>query len=109
MLSSIRFVWICTWILAPVLVSLSSYGKQRTSRFLSAQRIQASYGIVMISPVEARQPNDNLFTDQPDLDSVIFDPFIEASEVVCVYSFTKGFGNDGRLVPNLYTVAQSII
>ena len=50
-----------------------------------------------------------MFTDQPDLDSVIFDPFIEASEVVCVYSFTKGFGNDGRLVPNLYTVAQSII
>ena len=38
----------------------------------------------MISPVEARQPNDTLFTDQPDLDSAIFDQFIEASGVVCV-------------------------
>lgn len=55
----------------------------------------------MISPVEARPLNDNLFTDQPDLDSVIFDPFIEAREVVCVYSSTKGFGNDGRLVQYL--------
>lgn len=55
----------------------------------------------MISPVEARPPKETLFTDQPDLDSAIFDQFIEASEVVCVYSFTKGFGNDGRLVPYL--------
>lgn len=55
----------------------------------------------MISPIVAFQPNDTLFTDQPDLASAIFDQFTEASEEVWVYSSTKGFGNDGRLVQYL--------
>lgn len=81
LLSSIRFVCICIWILAPVLVSLSSYGKHITSRFLSAQRIQASYGIVTISPVVAFHPKENIFTNQPPhLFSTIIGQFIAENE-----------------------------
>jgi len=55
----------------------------------------------MISPVDDFKLNQTVFTDQPDLASAIVDQFIAASEVVCVYSFIKGYGNDGRLVPYL--------
>lgn len=76
LLSSIRFVWICICILAQSFVSLSSYGKQRTSRFLSAHRIQASYGIVTISHIVAFHPKERVFTVQPpERDSTIIDPF----------------------------------
>ena len=64
----------------------------------------------MISPVVAFPPKERVFTvPPPDLDSTIIDQFIEASEVLCVYNFTKGFGNDGRLVQYLYTSPEFII
>jgi hypothetical protein len=96
-----RFVCICTCILAQEFHVFNSYGRRITSRFFSAHRIPASYGIVTISHVLALHENEVSTTVHHDLLCANTEPSNAVIDVKCSYNFTKGIGNHGKSIQYL--------